>query len=140
MTFGEHGSARKISQSHVQGGTVFRAIDRLASKERRAALFDPGSPSEIKEQSERRCGDPVFRIVEKKIVEFDVKSREPVRVIAEKVSDRLPLQRLFVRVERGKSGFDIICSHASHPNDCWTQASRFKMAKESAEVPPLPIR
>ncbi len=93
LTFGEHGLSRKIAQSHVQRRTMLRRVDRLAGKERRPPRFDTGGACEI----DRAAGasflvGPMFREVEQKIVEFDVKALKPLWIVGE--TDRRSFARL----------------------------------------------
>jgi hypothetical protein len=81
----------------------------------------------------------MFRIIKKEIVELYVKPREPLWVITKEIRDRLPGHGMLVRFQRGQSLFQFMSSHAS-PQAVRTQASRFKMAKSSADRAPRPNR
>jgi hypothetical protein len=81
----------------VEGRTVLTDIDRFAGKERGALGLNTGRARKIDKKANRWPIYPVFREVEQKAAEPNVKARKSFGVDAEKIRNTLPPKRELVR-------------------------------------------
>src|ERR1700761_4524263 len=106
----------------MQGRTVFRRIDDIASEQSGASFLDLRGPREIDQKLARCAVEPLLGKIEEQIAERDMEIREALRIARKQVGNRhiteieaMRFERIerfgnfgTVHVESGKSDYGTI--------------------------------